>query len=44
MDPGVFSGRIEGRRWEGVEIVGAVCERARCEGVRCFDSVGQIGG
>ncbi len=42
MDPGVFSGRVEGGRWKGVKVIGAISQSACCEGVRCFDGIGEV--
>jgi len=39
VDPGVFSGGVEGGGGEGVDSICGVCEATGCERVRCFEGV-----
>jgi hypothetical protein len=43
VDPGVFSGGVEGGAGEGVEIVGAIGQGASCEGVGGVECVREVG-
>jgi len=42
MDPGVFSGRVEGGGGKGIEIIGAIGEGAGCERIRGFECAREL--
>jgi len=44
VDPGVFSGGVEGGTTEGVEIIGAIGQGASCERVGGVECVREVGG